>query len=93
MEGVWTYDLQVVLAVAQLYYHMAPKNEIGVIAKSLIRLLRNHREVQSVVLTNIATISAKRRVQYAISKVNNRRPIYVRISRNRSPQISSILSL
>uniref|UniRef100_A0A914WCZ3 AP-3 complex subunit beta n=1 Tax=Plectus sambesii TaxID=2011161 RepID=A0A914WCZ3_9BILA len=61
----------VVLAVAQLYYHLAPRNEISVIAKALVRLLRGHREVQSVVLMNIATISAKKRVfqsLYAISK-------------------------
>lgn len=64
--------VQVVLAVAQLYYHLAPRNEMGVVAKAMIRLLRSHREVQSVVLMNIATISAARRAyadMYAISKV------------------------
>ena len=34
---------QVVMAVAQLYFHLAPKAEIGVIAKALVRLLRSHR--------------------------------------------------
>ena len=61
----------VVLAVAQLYYHLAPAKEVGVIARALIRLLRSHREVQAVVLANIATISAQRPVRlYAISKVS-----------------------
>ncbi|XP_022105220.1 AP-3 complex subunit beta-2-like isoform X2 [Acanthaster planci] len=51
----------VVMAVAQMYHHLAPKNEVGMIAKPLVRLLRSHREVQSVVLSNVATMSAKRR--------------------------------
>lgn len=34
---------QVVMAVAQLYFHLAPKVEVGVIAKALVRLLRSHR--------------------------------------------------
>ncbi|XP_076204797.1 AP-3 complex subunit beta-2-like [Aptenodytes patagonicus] len=33
----------VVMAVAQLYFHLAPKVEVGVIAKVLVQLLRNHR--------------------------------------------------
>ena len=35
--------LQVVMAVAQLYHHIAPRNEIGIIVKPLIRLLKSHR--------------------------------------------------
>lgn len=35
----------VVMAVAQLYFHLAPKAEVGVIAKALVRLLRSHRWV------------------------------------------------
>ena len=31
------------MAVAQLYYYVAPKNEIQIVAKSLIRLLRSYR--------------------------------------------------
>ncbi|CAN7998896.1 unnamed protein product [Ixodes hexagonus] len=49
----------VVMAVAQLYYHLAPRNEVSVIVKSLIRLLRGHREIQTVVLSNVATMSTK----------------------------------
>ncbi|XP_059154175.1 AP-3 complex subunit beta-2-like [Physella acuta] len=51
----------VVMAVAQLYHHCAPKSEVGVVARSLIRLLRSHREIQYVVLSNIATMTNKRR--------------------------------
>jgi len=47
--------------VAQLYFHLAPKAEVGVIAKALVRLLRSHSEVQYVVLQNVATMSIKRR--------------------------------
>ena len=32
------------MAVAQLYYYVAPKNEIQIVAKSLIRLLRSYRQ-------------------------------------------------
>jgi AP-3 complex subunit beta len=33
----------VVMAVAQLYYYVAPKNEVQIVAKSLIRLLRSYK--------------------------------------------------
>lgn len=49
----------VVMAVAQLYHHAAPKCESHLAAKALIRLLRGHVEVQSVVLNTIASISAR----------------------------------
>ncbi|XP_066458942.1 AP-3 complex subunit beta-1 isoform X2 [Eleutherodactylus coqui] len=51
----------VVVAVAQLYWHLAPKSETSMIAKSLVRLLRSHREVQYIVLQNIATMSIQRK--------------------------------
>ncbi|XP_054612402.1 AP-3 complex subunit beta-1 isoform X2 [Dunckerocampus dactyliophorus] len=51
----------VVMSVAQLYWHLAPKQEVGVVTKSLVRLLRSHREVQYVVLQNIATMSIQRK--------------------------------
>ncbi|XP_072881051.1 AP-3 complex subunit beta-2 isoform X4 [Hemitrygon akajei] len=53
----------VVMAVAQLYFHLAPRAEVGVIAKALVRLLRSHSEVQYVVLQNIASMSIKRRLE------------------------------
>lgn len=54
-------NASVVMSVAQLYHHLAPRNEVSVVAKSLIRLLRSHREVQSVVLNCIASISTIRK--------------------------------
>ncbi|XP_063309667.1 AP-3 complex subunit beta-1 isoform X2 [Pelobates fuscus] len=51
----------VVMAVAQLYWHLAPKSETTIIAKSLVRLLRSYREVQYIVLQNIATMSIQRK--------------------------------
>lgn len=50
----------VVLAVAKLYYYLAPAVEAEKIAKPLVRLLRSHREQCYVVLTNIATMALKR---------------------------------
>ncbi|KAL3208707.1 hypothetical protein MRX96_009582 [Rhipicephalus microplus] len=49
----------VVMAVAQLYYHLAPRAEVALVVKSLIRLLRSHREIQTVVLSNVATMSIR----------------------------------
>ena len=49
----------VVMAVVQLYHHCAPKGEIAFTVKPMIRLLRSHREIQSVVLSNIATLATK----------------------------------
>lgn len=51
----------VVMAVAQLYHHIAPKNDVIVVAKALIRLLRSHKEVQSIVLTCIASMTLSRK--------------------------------
>lgn len=49
------------MAVAQLYHHVAPRTEVIIVAKALIRLLRGHKEVQSVVLTCIASMSLGRK--------------------------------
>lgn len=54
-----SHNASVVMAVSQLYFHIAPRNEIHIIAKALIRLLRSHKEIQSVVLTCIASLSLK----------------------------------
>lgn len=51
----------VVMSVAQLYWHLAPKHEVSIVTKSLVRLLRSHREVQFIVLQNIATMSIQRK--------------------------------
>ncbi|KAJ8923706.1 hypothetical protein NQ315_010287 [Exocentrus adspersus] len=54
----------VVMAVAQLYHHAAPKTESPLTAKALVRLLRSHVEVQSVVLNAITSISAKNKTMF-----------------------------
>ncbi|KAI9302456.1 adaptin N terminal region-domain-containing protein [Cunninghamella echinulata] len=50
----------VVLAVAKLFYHLAPAVQAEKVARPLVRILRNHRELQYVVLNNIATMSSNR---------------------------------
>lgn len=54
-------NASVVMTVAQLYHHVAPRSEVALVAKALIRLLRSHKEVQSVVLTSIASMSTQRK--------------------------------
>ncbi|CAF1438057.1 unnamed protein product, partial [Didymodactylos carnosus] len=51
----------VVMAVAQLYYHVAPKTEIQIVVKALIRLLRHHRwdEIQTIVLKSVMSMADK----------------------------------
>ncbi|KAK6188892.1 hypothetical protein SNE40_004974 [Patella caerulea] len=51
----------VVMAVGQLYHHCAPKAEANVMAKALIRLLRSQKEIQYVVLSNVATMTSRRK--------------------------------
>eukprot|EP00762_Andalucia_godoyi_P001655 ANDGO_07148.mRNA.1 AP-3 complex subunit beta len=50
----------VVMAVSSLFYHLAPPLELSKVAKALVRLLRNHREIQYVVLQNIAAMASER---------------------------------
>jgi hypothetical protein len=52
----------VILAVAKLYYYLAPAADTEKIEKPLVRLLRTHREQCYVVLTNIASMAIKRPV-------------------------------
>lgn len=56
----------VVMSVAQLYHHVAPKNDVTLVAKALIRLLRSRKEVQSIVLTSIASMSLNRKVIFEL---------------------------
>ncbi|XP_018329494.1 AP-3 complex subunit beta-2 isoform X2 [Agrilus planipennis] len=51
----------VVMAVAQLYHHCAPKSEGPLAARALVRILRSHVEVQSIVLDSIASISSQKK--------------------------------
>ncbi|KAG7166653.1 AP-3 complex subunit beta-1-like 1 [Homarus americanus] len=41
--------------------HIAPRTEVSLVARALVRLLRSHREIQAVVLTNIASMSTRRK--------------------------------
>ncbi|CAG8597398.1 6772_t:CDS:2, partial [Cetraspora pellucida] len=50
----------VVLSVAKIFYHLAPTADAYKISKPLIRLLHSHREIQYVVLANIATMATQR---------------------------------
>jgi len=50
----------VVMAVASLYYYLAPQNEAQKVTKALIRIMKSKREIQYVVLANIATMAATR---------------------------------
>lgn len=63
-------NASVVMAVVQLYHHTAPSNEVMVAAKALIRLLRSHREVQTIVLHCIANISVTRKVNFKMFDFN-----------------------
>uniref|UniRef100_A0A914HB65 Protein kinase domain-containing protein n=1 Tax=Globodera rostochiensis TaxID=31243 RepID=A0A914HB65_GLORO len=60
----------VVMAVAQLFFHVAPHAQLAAVPRALVRLLRGPNEVQYVVLVNIATICATRQTEelFAISK-------------------------
>uniref|UniRef100_A0A663EVI9 AP-3 complex subunit beta n=1 Tax=Aquila chrysaetos chrysaetos TaxID=223781 RepID=A0A663EVI9_AQUCH len=60
----------VVMAVAQLYWHLAPKSEAGIVSKSLVRLLHSNREVQYIVLQNIATMSIQRKLEILTNLAN-----------------------
>lgn len=59
-------NASVVMIVSQLYHHVAPLNEVSIVAKALIRLLRSYKEVQSVVLTCIASMSTQRKSIFEI---------------------------
>ena len=52
-------NASVVMATAGLYWHLAPRPEIGVVARSVTRLLRSHNEVQALVLNSIASMTIK----------------------------------
>lgn len=49
----------VAMAVIQLYLHLAPRADIGPpLVKPLIRLLHSHREIQTIVLANIVSLTS-----------------------------------
>jgi AP-3 complex subunit beta len=47
-----------VLAVASLFHYLAPPSEAAKVAKAIVRLIRSKREIQYIILTNIATMAA-----------------------------------
>eukprot|EP00095_Tigriopus_kingsejongensis_P009742 maker-scaffold1553_size35894-snap-gene-0.10 protein:Tk09742 transcript:maker-scaffold1553_size35894-snap-gene-0.10-mRNA-1 annotation:"ap-3 complex subunit beta-2" len=53
-------NASVVMATVQLYHHTAPKAEVQVVAKALIRLLRSHKEIQAVVLNCVASMTTSK---------------------------------
>jgi AP-3 complex subunit beta len=55
------------MGVAQLYHHLAPREDVAIVTRALIRLLRSHREVQTVVLNSIASMSVNRKVQVNVA--------------------------
>lgn len=56
----------VVMCVAQLYHHIAPKNDVNLVAKALVRLLRSRKEVQSIVLTCIGSMTLNRKAIFEL---------------------------
>ncbi|XP_031565931.1 AP-3 complex subunit beta-2-like [Actinia tenebrosa] len=54
-------NASVVVAVARMYHHCAPSGEVTIVARALVRILRSYREVQTIVLSNIATMSSSRK--------------------------------
>ncbi len=51
----------VVLAVASIYQYLGPGGNVedSLVGKAVVRVMRNHREIQFVVLTNIAVMAAE----------------------------------
>lgn len=54
----------VVMAVSQLYYHTAPKSDMFLAAKALVRFLRSHKEIQCLILNAIASISVNNKAVF-----------------------------
>ncbi|KAM7534716.1 hypothetical protein Aperf_G00000107158 [Anoplocephala perfoliata] len=52
-----SHNAAVVLAVAQLFYHCAPKEEMPAVIRALMRILRSTKEIEYVVLSNVASLS------------------------------------
>jgi len=51
------------MAVAALYYYLAPQSEVPIVGKALTRLMRDSREIQYVVLSNVSDMAATRPVR------------------------------
>lgn len=55
-----------VVAAASLYFYMAPSTEATVAGRALTRVLHSPREIQYIVLSNIATMAAVRPVRCSV---------------------------
>lgn len=55
-----SHNSAVVMSAVSAFYHIAPTERLGVVSKPLIRLLKQGRETQYVVLTNVLQISRRR---------------------------------
>ena len=47
----------VVMTMCQMYFYLAPRSEVHLIVKPMIRLLKSHREIQAIVLNMLVTFS------------------------------------
>ncbi|KAI7867090.1 adaptin N terminal region-domain-containing protein [Spinellus fusiger] len=72
----------VVLAVARLFYHLAPAAQANTMARPLLRLMRSHRELQYVVLSNIAAMAKTRPFMFQSSLqqfyAQSSEPVFIR---------------
>eukprot|EP00808_Paulinella_micropora_P002780 g68684.t1 len=57
---IYSPNAGVILAVAKLFYYLAPQHELAKATRSLVRLLSGRREVAYALLMNIATMVAQR---------------------------------
>jgi len=68
-----TNNAAVILAVASLFFHLAPEIESVKVVRPLLRLIRSNRENQYIVLANIATMTKERPHLFS----NNLKDFYV----------------
>ena len=61
-------NMGAILSVAQLYYHLAPKCQIDVIVKPLLRGLSGSTEFKVLFLEVIVTITSRHKVIFKIFK-------------------------
>jgi AP-3 complex subunit beta len=64
-------NASVVMGVATLYFYLAPKDELPIVARPLTRLLRSTKEIEFVALATIADMAAARPVRQ-LAFTNNR---------------------
>ncbi len=57
-------NAQVLLAVAQVFHYVGPHTEFGAVTRAIVHILRNHREVEFVVLSSIIAIAQTRKAAF-----------------------------